>query len=253
MDRVLLTPCFLDDRSPALEALAEPGWRINAPDLAPGRTTSRLRAVHEPIAAFVAECLAVGARPISIAGDCCAAIGMAAGLQRAGVEPTLVWLDAHGDFNTWETTPSGFLGGMPLAMLAGRGDQTMLDAVAARPVAESRIVLADARDLDPLEQDALAASDVAIVRDLRDLAAHPRLRGPLYVHFDTDIADPGDVPAMRYPAPGGPALGTLRDALGALAASGLIVAVSVSTWWPDLDADGRSRSTSLALLRTLLG
>ncbi len=59
------------------------------------------------------------------AGDCVASLGVAAGLQRAGIEPSVAWLDAHGDFNTWETTPSGFMGGMPLAVLAGLGDQSI--------------------------------------------------------------------------------------------------------------------------------
>src|SRR2546430_13730121 len=59
---------------------------------------------------------------------------------------TLSRSDAHGDFNTWETTRSGFLGGMPLAMLAGLGEQTIVEALGVRPVAASRILLAGARD-----------------------------------------------------------------------------------------------------------
>jgi arginase len=83
---------------------------------------------------------------VSIAGDCCTSLGVAAGLLAAGIDPTLIWFDAHGDFNTWETTPSGFLGGMPLAMLAGRGEQTIVHGVGLKNLEESNIYLADARE-----------------------------------------------------------------------------------------------------------
>jgi arginase len=71
---------------------------------------------------------------VSIAGDCVATMGVLAGLHDAGITPTLIWFDAHGDFNTWETTPSGFLGGMPLAMIVGRGEQTMPHGWAGDPL-----------------------------------------------------------------------------------------------------------------------
>ncbi|NIS82127.1 MAG: hypothetical protein GTO14_18395 [Anaerolineales bacterium] len=90
--------------------------------------------LHESLAARVAESVRDGSLTLSIAGDCCTTIGVLAGLQRADVSPLLVWFDAHGDFNTWDTTPSGFLGGMPLAMLAGIGDQTMPEAVGLRSI-----------------------------------------------------------------------------------------------------------------------
>ena len=105
---------------PGLEALACPSWRVNRPVLPEGDPRDRMAIVHEAIAAWVEETLKRGRRPVSIAGDCCTSIGVLAGLQRAGVHPTLIWFDAHGDFNTPETTPSGFLGGMPLAMITGR-------------------------------------------------------------------------------------------------------------------------------------
>ena len=69
-----------------------------------------------------------------------------------------MWLVSHGDFNTWETTPSGFLGGMPLAMLTGRGDQRMLEAVGLDPLADNQVWLSDARDLDPGDPGRLSAA-----------------------------------------------------------------------------------------------
>lgn len=99
-NRFIVTPFFLDEQSPELESLAQPDGHVNKPALPDGDTQRRLSALHRPIADFVANTLARGERPVSIAGDCCAAIPVLAGLQRAGLNPVLIWLDAHGDFNT---------------------------------------------------------------------------------------------------------------------------------------------------------
>lgn len=252
-NRVILTPFFLDAASPEREALAREGWHVNRPDLPAGTRERRLAALYEPIAAFVSEALARGERPLCVEGDCCATLGVAAGLQRAGFEPTLLWLDAHGDFNTPETTPSGFLGGMPLAMLVGRGELTIARALGLRPWPEARVVLCDGRDLDPLEREALATSEVDHVRDVSALLGHPLLDGPLYVHFDADIVNPDDAPAMSYRAAGGPTAEQLGALLDALAARGQIIAASMTTWTPELDNDGRSRKICLELWHRLVG
>ena len=91
----------------------------------------------------VAERVAVIDRPIVYAGDCVVTIGVLAGLEQRDVQPTLVFFDAHGDFNTWETTPSGFIGGMPLAMLTGRGEQTIVEAAGLTPLPDERVILVD--------------------------------------------------------------------------------------------------------------
>jgi arginase len=252
-DRFILTPFFLDAFSPEREALTREGWHLNRPDLPNGDRLQRLAALHEPIAAFVAETLSKGERPVSVAGDCCTTLGVVAGLQRAGLEPTLLWLDAHGDFNTPETTPSGFLGGMPLAMLVGRGDLTLAEAVGLRPLPEERIVLCDGRDLDPEEGEAVAASGLQHVRDVRELLEHSLLAGPLYVHFDADIVNPSDAPAMSYRAEGGPTAEALATVFDLLAERGQMAAVSMTTWTTELDEDGRSREVCLGLLRRLVG
>jgi arginase len=211
----------------------------------------RLALLHEPIAAFVAAALGRGERPISIAGDCCAAIPVLAGLQRAGLDPSLLWLDAHGDFNTWETSPSGFIGGMPLAMLAGRGEQTMVDALGLRPLAEVRVILCDGRDLDPAEAQALAGSRVRRISNPRDLLGAFDGASPLWVHFDVDLINPDEAPAMSYRAPGGPSVAELSAVFRGLDRTGRIAAVSVSTWNPGLDQDGRTQAVCLSLLQAL--
>ncbi len=177
---------------------------------------------------------------------------MLAGLQRVGLNPVLIWLDAHGDFNTWETTPSGFLGGMPLAMLVGRGEQTMTKAVGLRPIPEARVILTDGRDLDPGEKQALAQSGVHHITDSRLLLNHPLVANPVYLHFDTDIVNPEDAPAMGYRAEGGPSFAELQTIFRSLAQTGRVVAVSMTTWNFKLDADGRSQVVCMELLHSLI-
>ena len=248
----ILTPFFLDEPLPELESLIKSDWRVNKPALPDGDEQHRISSLHHPLADFVVETITNGKRPVSIAGDCCTAIGVLAGLQRAGIDPLLIWFDAHGDFNTWETTPSSFLGGMPLAMLVGRGEQRMVNAVGLHAFPESQVILTDARDLDPGEQDLLRGSNILHLPDTRSLIGHPLPGIPLYIHLDTDVINPDDAPAMNYLAPGGPFANELQEVLGFLAQTGRIVAVSVSTWNPSLDQDGRSERVSMELLRTLI-
>jgi len=89
---------------------------------------------------------------VVISGDCTTSLGILAGVQRAG-DVGIVWLETHADFHTEANTTSGFLGGMPLALAAGVGTLTLPAVLGLRPVPESRIVLVDARDTDPGEQE----------------------------------------------------------------------------------------------------
>ena len=252
-NRFLLTPLFLDQPAPGLEALACPSWRVNRPVLPEGDPQARMTIVHEAIAAWVEETLSTGRRPVSIAGDCCAAIGLLAGLQRAGLSPTLVWFDAHGDFNTPETTPSGFLGGMPLAMITGRGDLGLPAAVGLETMAERQIILTDGRDLDPPEKALLARSEVCHLVNPADLLERPMPEGPLYIHFDVDVVSLAESPAQNYPAAGGPSSALLRAVFHRLAGTQRVAAVSLAAWNPDLDRDRRSETVSMDLLQVLIG
>ena len=253
MDRFLLTPFFLADALPELEILVEDGWRVNKPAGDQGNLESWLSQVHAALAKLVAAAVDAGERPISIAGDCCATIGVLAGLQRAGLRPTLVWLDAHGDFNTPATSPSGFLGGMPLAMLVGRGDLALPAAVGLEPLAENRVVLTDARQLDPPERAALRASEVLHLDSPRRLLTDDLPAGPLYVHLDSDVVDPRDSPAHNYAAAGGCRADEIVPILAELAEERDIAAISMAAWNPGMDEDGRSGQVSMDMLQALLG
>ena len=192
----------------------------------PGRVTVLQRAV--------ADAVAGAARPLVLSGDCPVGLAVAAGLQRRHGEIAVVWLDAHGDFNTPAITISGYLGGMALALLSGRAPELFADPLRLRPVPEHNIVLADARDLDPAERDALAASQVrripATAGALR--AALSGLGGlPVYLHVDVDILDSTEVPGLRFPSGPGPTLGDVEDCLTAITASADVVAASLACAW----------------------
>ena len=167
----IISPSFIDRAVPQLADLDLPGQVINDPVRTGDDQQARAGCVHRPLSDLVTQATRDGKRPVSIAGDCCTAIAVVAGLQRGGINPSLIWLDAHGDFNTWETSPSGFLGGMPLAMIAGRGDMTMPEAVGMTALKESDIVLADGRDLDPEEAIAVSGSRMQHVGHYGDLLA----------------------------------------------------------------------------------
>jgi arginase len=252
LNQMILTPFFLDEPLPGLEPLATSDWLINRPQLPQGPKQRRLSALHRPLADFVQQSIIEGKRPVSIAGDCCTAIGVLAGLQRAGLDPLLIWFDAHGDFNTWETTPSGFLGGMPLAMLVGRGEQSMIKALEVKPLAEYRVILTDARDLDPAEKRLVEEAAVVHLADTGALQDFVLPEGPIYVHIDTDIIDPAQAPAMNYPAAGGPSAENLQAVMRHLSRTERIAAVSVSSWNPQMDKDGQSRRVCMELLDELI-
>jgi arginase len=250
--RRILTPTLLDQPVPGLDRIAEHGgWTLNAPPLPDADPMTRTSVALSGLAALVGEAARAGERPVTLGGDCCQPIAVLAGLARAGIRPLLLWLDAHGDFNTHDTTISGFVGGMPLAMLTGRGRQDFLQAVALDPIPERDVVLTDARNLDPREAELLARSAVRRIASLDEaIAALPPDR-PVCVHVDTDIVDGAELPALLFPEPGGPSKAEVSRALAHLRATRDVVAVSMTAWSPGRDADGAAAGFCLGLLDTL--
>ena len=208
----------------------------------------------EPWAALVgvyaglADALAGSDEATVLTGDCVTAIAVLAGLQRRGLDPAMVWFDAHGDFHTEDTTTSGYLGGLPLAKVVGRGDLTLPRALGMTPLAEERAVLVDGRDLDPPEVDALAGSDVRQVA-VADLTPDVLPAGPLLVHVDLDVVDPGDLRGLRFPAPGGPDLDAVAAGVATVAATGRVVGLSIAATWDPaaIDRDQAQRAVDSIL------
>lgn len=271
MIKPLLVPYLMGQRRDGLrrvEPLRGQPWTIvTAPEATADSITDKgeqmrsMGRVYARLAAEVKPVVLAGDIPCSISGDCVSTMGMLAGLQQAGREPQrILWLDAHGDFHTWGTTQTQYLGGMPLAMLVGRPDRrqeqrdgiaALRTAVGAQPYAEARIVLSDARDLDPGEDEALRQS--AIVHcPLDQVLSHLAPHESLYVHFDTDVLDePQRMPALKYHVAGGPRLEQMAALFRCLRAYPL-VAVSVSAWHAEQDEDGRAARACLDLLERLL-
>lgn len=189
------------------------------------------------------------ALPVVFVSDCVSALGMVKGLNR---DVAVLWYDAHGDFNTPETTPSGFLGGMPLAMLVGRGDLRYMQALDLAPIAESDVIITDARDLDPGEAVALAESAIVHLGDVNDLLTVDLPDKPLYVHLDTDVVRGEDMPAMSYPTAGGPTLDEVAATLERVARDAHVAGLLVSLWNDDLARDRRALEGTLRLVRAFV-
>lgn len=209
----------------------------------------------------VARARAADFFPLILGGDCMTALGTLAGLlDPAGTG--IAWLDAHGDFNTPETTLSGYLGGMSLACAVGRGlDELRTSSRLSAPVPERNVALIGTRDLDPPEERALAASSVMLVRAdelsgdsssldraLLALGTFPQL----YLHLDIDVLDPIEAPGVDYPAARGLRLPVLQDLVGRIAGMGNLAALTLTAVNPEKDIDGRTVSAALAALETAI-
>lgn len=251
-NQFILTPFALDVRQPSMDRLAQPAWMVNTPTLEGDTTMARMGNVQRGLADLVQRTIADEHRPVSIGGDCCQSIAMMAGLRRAGLDPAMVWLDAHGDFNTWDTSPSGFIAGMSLAMLVGRGELTLLQQLGLQPMAERDIALCDARDLDPGERVSLHGSMVTHVTRVEDLPAHLPADRPLYLHFDVDIIDAGEAPATLYPVKGGPTVAALIEVAQQIRETNRLAAVSMTAWALDRDDDRTTERACISVLEALV-
>lgn len=156
------------------------------------------------------------ARPLVLGGCCCAHLGAVEGLAARHGRISVLWLDAHGDLNTPESSPSGNAWGMPLRMLLDRGTIEAAD-----------VVLWGARNLDPPEQEFIATAGIEDDADsLLDRAA------TVYVALDCDVLDPGEL-AVFMPEPGGPSLAELEQLLRRVEASGKLVGFGFTGLAPD--------------------
>lgn len=223
---VISVPFHLDEPLPTFVAPVDVDMVVS-PTLPAGTPWERMAVLYDEVADAVAADLAAGDRPVIVSGDCTTSLGVVAGLQRSGIDPRVVWFDAHGDVQTPETSTSGYLGGMPLRQLVGGADRTVADRLGLRVVAERDVVLVDARDLDPPEALFLDGSDIR--RTPVDALDPPG--GALYLHLDVDVIDPVDVAGLLFPAPGGPRLAEVAAAVRAVLATGRVVAIGIACTW----------------------
>jgi arginase len=156
------------------------------------------------------------ARPLVLGGCCCSHVGAVEGLAARHGRVGVLWLDAHGDLNTPETSPSGNEWGMPLRMLLDRGAVTAAD-----------VVLWGARNLDPPEEEFIAAA--GIDDNVEALLARAEA---VYVALDCDVFDP-DALAVFMPEPEGPSLDDLEQLLADVRKSGRLVGAGFTGLAPD--------------------
>lgn len=246
----IVTPWHLDELIPAFP-IPVGATEVVPPTLPSGPVPARMNLLHQSTADVVSRT----ARPLVLSGDCPTARAVAAGLRSGQQDLAVLWLDAHGDYNTPAISTSGYLGGMALAMLTGRTPDLFDDALGLRPVAETSVVLADARDLDPAEHDALAAGQVhrvpadpaAITSALADLG-----RTPVYLHLDVDVIDSSDLPGLRFPSGPGPSLAQIEECLAAACATANVAAAYIAcAWLPDRVGDQSTRDAITRLVGAL--
>jgi arginase len=219
----------------------EPGFRAD-PDRR-ARNRARIAEFLPREAAMVATALAHGGRLLILGGDCCAHAGAMAGLRLAQPARRLAiaWFDAHGDFNTPDTTPSGNVWGMPFAMLCGRGEPDLVAACHGPTVEERHAALLGGQVLDEPESRTLAASPVAVFgpgmlgtpAGMAALEAWARSTArevdDLYIAIDHDVLDGAEGWSITMPEPAGLPLDTALTAVRTLAAAIPVVGYGATT------------------------
>lgn len=206
--------------------------------------------------ARVVRAASAGSRfPVVLSGNCMSTVGALAGLGEA--RPGVLWLDAHGDLNTPETSTSGFLDGMAAATCLGWCHEAHTGALEGfTPLAESSLVLAGARDLDAPEQDAIDRSGVRrltveALRAADGAAVAAALDGvsSLYIHLDLDVLDPAAVGrANSYASADGLTADQVVDVIRHAAAHTRVIGLTVSAYDPAQDADGKVAAAAIAAI-----
>jgi len=203
---------------------------------------------------------------IGLYNNCSSLSGMLGGLQQSGqngrlLEIGLIWIDAHGDYNTPETTLSGMLGGMPVAVAAGHALTRMREQSGLEiPLPTEHIVMSCVRDTDPLEQERIEASNIEhiSVLDIRSESSAIRYQMDrlsdstdlIYVHIDLDVLDPAEVSGHPLTVPNGPTSDELARALKIMFEYDKTSALGIASYPHTADPD---ETTLKAVYKLILG
>ena len=226
---------------------------------------NKLALASGDLAKLVSEERRSGYLPVGLLANCNGILGMLSGLQHSGpgakpLRVGMVFIDAHGDFNTPETTLSGMLGGMPVAIAAGQCLTRIRLKAGLEPAVPTRhIVEMCVRDTDPLEQELLDRSDIQqlTLEDVRTLSVnlHREMKrlseatDVIYIHVDMDALDPREVSGHPLTVPGGPTSAELATALTEMFKYEKVAAFGVaSTPFDDHDKAGLSRQAAYNLI-----
>jgi arginase len=218
----------------------------------------------------VAEAAAAGTLPIVLGGDHSVAMGTIAGLSRhlrkQQQKLGLVWFDAHADSNTPETSPSGNIHGMPLAVALGYGDERLVSLAGEPPMVEAaRASVVGLRDVDPAERATVKASGIGAftmrdidergMRTVMEEAIQRATSGTAGIHvsFDLDGIDPDLAPGVGTPSPGGISYREAHLAMEMLADTGKVLSAELVEVNPILDQQNGTARLGVELLCSLLG
>src|SRR5208337_1183699 len=204
--------------------------------------------------------------PLVLAGNCMSSLGTLAGLDEpAGV----LWLDAHGDLNTPESTVSGFLDGMALATITGRCWSNLVSTFPGfEPVADRQVILLGARDFDPAERQLLEMSAITLVETphLRETSVESALQPALervckltpriYLHIDLDVLDRSEARVNHFSSSGGLTVAELLRVVRFVCTHSSLAAAAITAYDPAFDEGDRALNTAVeivALLSNLAG
>jgi arginase len=219
-------------------------------------------AVARQLAEKVSNVAGSGAFPLVLAGGCISCVGTLAGL--GAPPPAIIWLDAHGDFNTPETTISGFLDGMALATAVGRCWGKLAATIPGfRPVPERQAVLVGAREFDVNERALLDSSAVRVIdpQCIRNHGLRAELEplwakiqtytGRAYLHIDLDVLDPAEARVNQFAAPGGLTLTELLGFVSLVRERFALAAAAITAYDPEYDEDERAVRAAVGVIREL--
>jgi arginase len=218
----------------------------------------------------VGEAVAGGRLPVVLGGDHSVAMGTISGLSRhlrsRQQKLGLVWFDAHADANTAETSPSGNIHGMPLAVALGYGDPSLVNLAGFAPMVDaSRAAVVGLRDVDPAERRTVKASGVGAftmrdidergMRSVMEQAIQRATSGTAGIHvsFDLDGIDPDLAPGVGTPSPGGITYREAHLAMEMLADTGKVLSAEIVEVNPILDQQNGTARLGVELLCSLLG
>jgi arginase len=229
-----------------------------------------IAAVCEELARATADAVRSGATPLVLGGDHSLAMGSIAGVasaladrrQRVGV----IWLDAHGDINTPESSESGNVHGMPVAHLVGLGDRRLSGISTAHPAVEpGHLVMVGLRDLDPPERRHIRELGItaftmraiderglqSVMADAIDIAS--RGTGGIHISCDPDWIDPEDAPGVGTPVRGGATFREAHLALEMVSDTGRLVSMDMVEINPVLDEHNRTAILAVDLIVSAFG
>jgi arginase len=213
---------------------------LAAEDREADRTAVNIGTLGASTATLVSKTLQDECKALVLTGDDTAAVGVVSGVQMAlGADARIgvLWLDAHGDFNTPETSYSGILAGMSLSIIAGlSGPNWRRAARMAAPVPTSRILMAGIRELDEKEEALIRATDVRVLTSKELLSGDTFARAvqrlandcdAIVLHFDVDVLDPHLVPSTTTPSEDGLGMEEAVSAVRTALESGKVVAWTI--------------------------